>query len=131
MRRATPRTLGLLIAGAAAFLSIQPAIAQDSRDRLAIAAVPHTPLAGDFTLAAVGDLIYLRPMLATIEKQSPDMLRILRGADVTFANRDERVRSGNLPRRTPSRIRRHVDAGRSARREGRGWNGHRYRGRGQ
>ena len=48
--------------------------------------VPSTPIAGDFSLAAVGDLIYLRPMLATLEKQAPDMLRILRGADVTFGN---------------------------------------------
>ncbi|WP_404712222.1 CapA family protein [Sphingomonas sp. MMS24-J13] len=86
MRRATHRPLGLLIAGAAAFLAPHPVIAQDSKDRLTIAAVPHAPLAGNFTLAAVGDLIYLRPMLATIEKQSPDMLHILRGADVTFAN---------------------------------------------
>jgi len=48
--------------------------------------VPSTPIAGDFSLAAVGDLIYLRPMLATLEKQAPDMLRILRDADVTFGN---------------------------------------------
>jgi poly-gamma-glutamate synthesis protein (capsule biosynthesis protein) len=48
--------------------------------------VPSTPIAGDFSLAAVGDVIYLRPMLATLEKQAPDMLRILRGADVTFGN---------------------------------------------
>ncbi|WP_374525582.1 CapA family protein [Sphingopyxis sp.] len=55
-------------------------------ETLETAPVPSTPIAGDFSLAAVGDLIYLRPMLATLEKQAPDMLRILRGADVTFGN---------------------------------------------
>jgi hypothetical protein len=34
------------------------------------------------TFAATGDLIYLRPMLATMERQSPQMLALLRGADV-------------------------------------------------
>jgi poly-gamma-glutamate synthesis protein (capsule biosynthesis protein) len=48
--------------------------------------VPSTPIADGFTFAAIGDFIYLRPMLATVEKQSPDMLALLRGADVTFAN---------------------------------------------
>ncbi len=74
-------TFALLLAGGAAL----PAAAQN-REPLKISAVPHTPVAGDFTLATVGDLIYLRPMLATIEKQSPDMLRILRGADAAFGN---------------------------------------------
>ncbi|WP_310593402.1 CapA family protein [Pedomonas mirosovicensis] len=48
--------------------------------------VPTTPMPGEFTFAAVGDLIYLRPMLATLETQSPDMMKLLRGADVTFGN---------------------------------------------
>ncbi|AQR75971.1 capsule biosynthesis protein [Sphingomonas sp. LM7] len=48
--------------------------------------VPTTPIAGEFTLAAAGDLIYLRPMLATLEARSPDMVRLLRSADVTFGN---------------------------------------------
>ncbi|WP_233503452.1 CapA family protein [Sphingomonas psychrotolerans] len=64
-------------------LSIGPASAQEA---LVTAPVPTTPTAGEFTLAAVGDLIYLRPMLATLEARSPDMLRLLRGADVTFGN---------------------------------------------
>ncbi|WP_341022921.1 CapA family protein [Brevundimonas diminuta] len=53
---------------------------------LEISPVPTTPVADDFTFAAVGDLIYLRPMLATMEKQSPAMLKILRDADVTYGN---------------------------------------------
>ena len=76
----------LLCAGAAAILSASVAVHAAEEGKLATAAVPSTPVAGDFSFAAVGDLIYLRPMLATIEKQSPDMLRILRGADVTFGN---------------------------------------------
>lgn len=48
--------------------------------------VPTAPIADDFTLAAAGDLIYLRPMLATLEARSPDMVRLLREADVTFGN---------------------------------------------
>jgi poly-gamma-glutamate synthesis protein (capsule biosynthesis protein) len=55
-------------------------------DAIQIQPVPSTPVADGFTFAAVGDFIYLRPMMATVEKQSPDMLAILRGADVTFAN---------------------------------------------
>ena len=48
--------------------------------------VPTTPIGDEFTLAAAGDLIYLRPMLATLEARSPDMVRLLREADVTFGN---------------------------------------------
>jgi poly-gamma-glutamate capsule biosynthesis protein CapA/YwtB (metallophosphatase superfamily) len=59
---------------------------EETGGTLNTASVPTTPIAGDFSFAAVGDLIYLRPMMATIEKQSPDMLRILRGADLTFGN---------------------------------------------
>ncbi|WP_404710436.1 CapA family protein [Sphingomonas sp. MMS24-J13] len=56
------------------------------RAAVSIEPVPTTPIADGFTFAAVGDFIYLRPMLATVEKQSPDMLAILRGANVAFAN---------------------------------------------
>ncbi len=79
----------LLCVGTAAILStLSPAQAEEeeSGGKLAPTSVPSTPVAGDFSFAAVGDLIYLRPMLATMEKQSPDMLRILRAADVTFGN---------------------------------------------
>lgn len=79
----------LLCAGAAAILSTAlPAHAEEeeSGGQLSTTTVPSTPIAGDFSFAAVGDLIYLRPMLATIEKQSPDMLRLLRGADISFGN---------------------------------------------
>jgi len=54
--------------------------------KLDVQAVPTTPMAGTFTIAAVGDLIYLRPMLRTIEARSPGMLKILRDADVAFGN---------------------------------------------
>ena len=78
-------TTALLACTIASLSSTAPAHAQQG-SALSIAPVPHMPIAGDFSFAAVGDLIYLRPMLATIEKQSPDMLRILRDADVTFGN---------------------------------------------
>jgi poly-gamma-glutamate capsule biosynthesis protein CapA/YwtB (metallophosphatase superfamily) len=62
-----------------------PAIAVE--DRLTgIEAVPSAPIADGFTLAATGDIIYLRPMLSTIERQSPGMLKLLRSADATFGN---------------------------------------------
>ncbi|MCW6532618.1 CapA family protein [Sphingomonas sp. MMSM20] len=61
------------------------------RNALTITPVPSAPISGAFTLTAVGDLIYLRPMLATIERKSPEMLRILRRADVTFGNFEEVV----------------------------------------
>jgi poly-gamma-glutamate capsule biosynthesis protein CapA/YwtB (metallophosphatase superfamily) len=70
----------------AALALVSGAAAQPPRDPLSVTPVPVTPMPDGFTLAAVGDVIYLRPMLATIEKRSPDMLKILRGADVTFGN---------------------------------------------
>ncbi|SEJ93334.1 poly-gamma-glutamate synthesis protein (capsule biosynthesis protein) [Sphingobium sp. AP50] len=79
----------LSLAGAALMMTAalpSHAEEEESGGKLTTATVPSTPIAGEFSFAAVGDLIYLRPMLATIEKQSPDMLAILRGADVTFAN---------------------------------------------
>lgn len=79
----------LVLAGAA-LLAAGPvtATAQDEDENapVTIAAVPSNPIADEFTFAAVGDLIYLRPMLPTLEKRSPDMLRLLRSADVTFGN---------------------------------------------
>jgi poly-gamma-glutamate capsule biosynthesis protein CapA/YwtB (metallophosphatase superfamily) len=53
---------------------------------LVTTSVASAPIAGDFTIAAVGDLIYLRPMSKVLERQSPAMVAILRGADVTFGN---------------------------------------------
>lgn len=53
---------------------------------LVVKPVPSAPISDGFTFAAVGDMIYLRPMLATIERQSPGMVKILRDADVTFGN---------------------------------------------
>ena len=63
-----------------------PAQAQSTPPTLEITPVPSTPIEGSFTLAAVGDIIYLRPMLATMERTAPEMLRILREADVTYGN---------------------------------------------
>ncbi|WP_344779267.1 CapA family protein [Microbacterium marinilacus] len=56
------------------------AISLDVRD------IPGEPLRGRFTLAAVGDLIYLRPMARTLAAQQPELVAALRGADVTFGN---------------------------------------------
>ncbi|MGB7411253.1 MAG: CapA family protein [Sphingopyxis granuli] len=86
---ACPKVLRiLLLAGsaAAALTGLSVHAQQRGGQTLETVPVPSTPIAGDFSLAAVGDLIYLRPMLATLEKQAPEMLRILRGADVTFGN---------------------------------------------
>ena len=77
------RRLALLV-GASIAASLPLAAA--AQEALTTAPVPTTPIGDDFTLAAVGDLIYLRPMLATLEARSPDMVRLLRGADVTFGN---------------------------------------------
>ena len=48
--------------------------------------IPSPTLPDGFTIAAVGDLIYLRAMLPTIEARSPEMLALLRDADLTFGN---------------------------------------------
>lgn len=58
---------------------------------LQIAPVPSAPIADGFTLATVGDIIYLRPMLATIEKRSPGLVQLLSRADVTFGNLETSV----------------------------------------
>ena len=77
------RSLAVLMLALSAPLDLANAQQADATD---VQAVHSTPVADGFTFAAVGDFIYLRPMLPTIERQSPDMLAILRDADVTFAN---------------------------------------------
>jgi poly-gamma-glutamate capsule biosynthesis protein CapA/YwtB (metallophosphatase superfamily) len=79
---------GMLGAGLALATALiaAAAMAQAPREPLSITPVPANPMPDGFTLAAVGDLIYLRPMLATLERRSPDMLKILREADVAFGN---------------------------------------------
>lgn len=75
--------LGISLAMALA--AAAPAFAQTA-EPLKVAPVPSTPIADGFTFAAVGDIIYLRSMLATVEKKSPEMLKLLRDADATFGN---------------------------------------------
>jgi poly-gamma-glutamate capsule biosynthesis protein CapA/YwtB (metallophosphatase superfamily) len=70
----------------AVIAAVVPHAVGQAQEALTTAPVPTTPIAGEFTLAAAGDLIYLRPMLATLEARSPDMVRLLRSADVTFGN---------------------------------------------
>ena len=75
----------LLLAGVAlAAGTMTPALAQQSG--MEIKPVPSAPVADGFTFAAAGDLIYLRPMLATVERRAPAMVKVLRDADVTFGN---------------------------------------------
>ena len=61
---------------------------------LAQDAVPAYPvgvtLKGDFTLAAVGDIIATHPMLHEIERKSPQLLELLK-ADATFGNFEDTV----------------------------------------
>ncbi len=76
--------LGRWLAGSLLALAA-PTQAQDAAP-LTIAPVPSTPMPDGFTFAAVGDFIYLRPMLATLEARAPEMLKVMREADVTFAN---------------------------------------------
>lgn len=83
MRTSRIGIIGGLVAGLWALAA--PAQAQEAAP-LAIAPVPSTPVPDGFTFAAVGDFIYLRPMLATLEARAPEMLKVLRAADVTFAN---------------------------------------------
>ena len=76
------RIAGTVAAGFALAL----ALTLSAQEKLETAPVPTVPIADGFTIAGAGDLIYLRPMLPTIEARSPDLLRLLRGADVTFGN---------------------------------------------
>lgn len=75
-----------IVGTAAAGLAIALALPLSAQEKLETVPVPTVPVADGFTIAGAGDLIYLRPMLATIEARSPDLLRLLRGADVTFGN---------------------------------------------
>jgi poly-gamma-glutamate synthesis protein (capsule biosynthesis protein) len=90
MQQASHRLVDLRCRALAAVLAIgglaAPVAAQPATEPLKPAPVPSTPMPDGFSFAAVGDIILLRPMLATIEARSPDMLRLLRGADVTFGN---------------------------------------------
>jgi poly-gamma-glutamate synthesis protein (capsule biosynthesis protein) len=76
---------------ATALLAPVPAVSQMAAMKLQPATVPSNPIEGSFTFAAVGDLIYTRPILNAIEARSPEMLRILRSADATFGNLEETV----------------------------------------
>ena len=73
--------LGSIVLASAAL----PAVAQPAGG-IEIRLVPSVPVADGFTFAAVGDLIYLRPMLATIERRAPAMVKLLRDTDVAFGN---------------------------------------------
>lgn len=85
-RRTTcgPAIYGPAILLAAAIAA--PAPAQVPPAPLTTTPVPSAPIADGFTLALAGDIIYLRPMLATLERQAPDILQLLRGADAAFGN---------------------------------------------
>lgn len=76
------RATGTLAAGIAAAF----ALSLSGQEKLETAPVPTVPVADQFTIAGGGDLIYLRPMLATVEARSPGLLELLRSADVTFGN---------------------------------------------
>jgi poly-gamma-glutamate synthesis protein (capsule biosynthesis protein) len=65
--------------------------AQSSPRQLKPVEIKSEPVKDSFTVAAVGDIIYLRPMLKTIERRSPDMLQILRSADITVGNLETTV----------------------------------------
>ncbi len=74
------------VASLAMLMTLPATVAIAQTTPVAIAPVPTTPIRDGFTLATVGDIIYLRPMLSTIESRSPEMLKILREANVTFGN---------------------------------------------
>lgn len=76
-----------------------PAMAQPVAD--AIRPVPSQPVADGFTFAAVGDIIYLRPMLATLEARAPAMVKILRDADISFGNFETTVLHLNATKGAP------------------------------
>ena len=88
----------LLLAGV--MLASAPALAQQPAG-MEIKPVPSEPVADGFTFAAVGDLIYLRPMLATVERRAPAMVKLLRDADVTFGNFETSVLELKTTRATP------------------------------
>lgn len=76
---------GLLVSMAAS-LALPSAAAVAQTTPVLISPVPTAPIEDGFTLATVGDIIYLRPVLPTIERRSPALLEILRRATVTFGN---------------------------------------------
>jgi poly-gamma-glutamate synthesis protein (capsule biosynthesis protein) len=88
MNASTKRCFGLACAAALLLTAnaTQRALAQDRPESLKTQPVPSTPMPDGFTFATVGDIILLRPMLKTIEAQSPALVRLLREADVTFGN---------------------------------------------
>jgi poly-gamma-glutamate capsule biosynthesis protein CapA/YwtB (metallophosphatase superfamily) len=45
-----------------------------------------TTLPDNFTFAAVGDMIYLRPALKTLQETAPSVLQALASGDITFGN---------------------------------------------
>jgi poly-gamma-glutamate synthesis protein (capsule biosynthesis protein) len=92
------RTLRLLLAGA---MLASAGIAQAQQAGMEIKPVPSTPIADGFTFAAVGDLIYLRPMLATVERQAPGLVKLLRDADVAFGNLETSVLDLKTTRASP------------------------------
>jgi poly-gamma-glutamate capsule biosynthesis protein CapA/YwtB (metallophosphatase superfamily) len=68
---------GMLVVTLAAALLGAPTIAADKS---------ATTLPDNFTLAAVGDIIYLRPAAAFLGERSEPLLSVLREADVAFGN---------------------------------------------
>lgn len=63
MKRPTFEWLWLLVflgAASGAVSAVEP---------LAVKPVPHKPITDGLTVAAVGDMVYLRPMLTTVQEQ--------------------------------------------------------------
>ncbi|WP_439546678.1 CapA family protein [Sandarakinorhabdus sp.] len=85
-RRSALKRASLKLLAGTLLCAIMPGVGGVAMAQPALAPVPTKPVADGFTLAAVGDVIYLRPMLATLEKTAPGMLKVLREADVTFGN---------------------------------------------
>jgi poly-gamma-glutamate capsule biosynthesis protein CapA/YwtB (metallophosphatase superfamily) len=76
--------LGWLLTPMLAIAASSSLAAQEAT--LEIREVPTSTMPDGFSFAAVGDLIYLRPMLETLEASQPEMLRLIREADVAFGN---------------------------------------------
>lgn len=53
---------------------------------IAVRPVAHEPLEGEFTLALVGDLIYLREVSPTIARRAPELVAALAATDLVFGN---------------------------------------------
>jgi poly-gamma-glutamate synthesis protein (capsule biosynthesis protein) len=65
--------------------SALPAMAADKGQAFSL----QSQLKGDFTLTAVGDLIITHPVLADMQRTAPEILALLKNADVTFGNFEE------------------------------------------